>query len=75
MSPTATDNPGTMSVPQAARKLGISRGLAYELVAADQFPVRVIRAGSRRILVPIAEVDRALGISPTQAAPINDGGR
>jgi predicted DNA-binding transcriptional regulator AlpA len=56
-----------MSVPQAARKLGISRGLAYELAAKDRFPVRVIRAGSR-ILVPTAEVDRALGVSPPLAS-------
>jgi predicted DNA-binding transcriptional regulator AlpA len=66
MSPTATDRPGTMSVPQAAKKFGISRGLAYDLAAANQFPVRIIRAG-RRLLVPTAEVEKALGVSPVQA--------
>ena len=51
---------GTISVPEAGRRLGISRGHAYNLAAADQFPVRVIRAG-RRLLVPIADLDRVLG--------------
>ena len=58
---------GTISVPEAGRRLGISRGLAYALAATDQFPVRVIRAG-RRLLVPTAEVDRALGLRTEQAA-------
>ena len=51
----------TMTVPEAAKILGISRGLAYELIAAGRFPAPVIRAG-RRILVSAAGIDRQLGI-------------
>ena len=51
----------TMTVPEAAKILGISRGLAYELIAAGRFPAPIIRAG-RRILVPAAGIDRQLGI-------------
>jgi len=58
---------GTISIPEAARRLGISRGHAYELAAADMFPVRIIRAG-RRVLVPVAEVERALGLTGAPAA-------
>lgn len=37
----------------AASVLGIGRTLAYQLVAAGQFPVPVIRAGTR-VIVPVA---------------------
>ena len=40
----------TLSVEEAAAKLGISRSLAYELVREAKFPVTVIRCG-RRLLV------------------------
>ena len=36
----------------AAQVLGIGRSLAYELVATNQFPVPVIRAGTR-VVVPV----------------------
>ena len=41
----------TMSIPEVARALGISRGLAYELARRDQLPVRVLRLGERRLCV------------------------
>jgi len=37
----------TVDVPTAARFLGISRSTSYELCRTGQFPVRVIRVGSR----------------------------
>jgi hypothetical protein len=40
------------SLATAASVLGIGRTLAYQLVAAGQFPVPVVRAGSR-VLVPV----------------------
>jgi excisionase family DNA binding protein len=43
------DLPIVLSVPRAARLLGISKDLAYELVAADKLPA--IHLG-RRIVVP-----------------------
>lgn len=41
----------TISVERAARLLGISRGLGYELARQGKFPVPIVRAG-RRYLVP-----------------------
>lgn len=52
--------PRTVTLPEAARLLGIGKSLAYELVSRDQFPCRVIRAG-KRIVVPRRELDRLLG--------------
>lgn len=37
--------PPMLTVPQAARVLGIGRTLAYELVRTDAWPTPVIRAG------------------------------
>lgn len=42
----------TMTIPEAARALGISRGLAYELAKRDELPVKVIRIGNKRMVVP-----------------------
>lgn len=48
---TTSDHQGPLavSVPEAARLLGISRGLAYELVARGELPS--VRLG-RRLVVP-----------------------
>ncbi len=62
---TAKPARATQSIPQASRRLGISPGTGYELAARGEFPVRVIRAG-KRILVPTAEIDRALGLTPDE---------
>ena len=40
----------TMSIPEVAKALGISRGLAYDLARRDKLPVRVIRLGKRMVL-------------------------
>lgn len=45
--------PRMLTVPQAARMLGIGRTLAYELVRTDAWPTPVIRAG-RLIKIPTA---------------------
>ena len=47
----------TFSVPEAAEVLGISRALAYELVARKQLPA--VRLG-RRLLVPRHAIDTLL---------------
>ena len=61
---TAHERP-TMSVPEAAAVLGISRALAYELVRRGEIPA--VRLG-RRIIVPRVALDRlfrsAGGLSP-----------
>jgi excisionase family DNA binding protein len=48
----------TLNVDQAARMLGISRGLAYEMAKQNRLPI--IRCGHRRILVPRAALERML---------------
>ena len=57
----------TTDVPTAAQILGIGRTLAFHLVRTDEFPVRIMRIG-RRIVVPVPELLRALGVS-TESAP------
>lgn len=48
----------TMTVTAAAQLLGISRGLAYELVHRGE--LRAVRLG-RRLVVPVEAVDELLG--------------
>ena len=50
------------SIPEAARMLGISRGLAYELARSGQIPV--LRLG-KRLLVPKIALERMLGQTET----------
>lgn len=40
----------TISIPEAAKVLGISRGLAYDLARRDKLPVPVIKLGRRMVL-------------------------
>ena len=56
--------PATMSIPAAARLLGISRSAGYRAVANGQIPT--IRIG-RRLLVPTAKLHRLLGWLPDTA--------
>lgn len=48
----------TMSVPEMAKKLGVSRSLGYEMVKSGQMPA--LRLGLKRIVVPISAVERML---------------
>ena len=50
------------SIPETARMLGISRGLAYELARSGQIPV--LRLG-KRLLVPKIALERMLGQTET----------
>ena len=54
-----------LSVPEAAELLGISRALAYELVARGEIPS--IRLGWR-IVVPRVALHALVGIIDTEAA-------
>ena len=52
----------TVTVPEAAELLGISKGLAYALAKRDELPIKVLRCGrrlllSRRALVSLIEGD------------------
>lgn len=40
----------TMTIPEVAKALGISRNLAYELARRDALPVPVIKLGRRMVL-------------------------
>lgn len=56
-------DPGlTLTVDQAASVLGISRGLAYEMIRQDRLPS--VRLG-RRILVPRSALTRFLNEQST----------
>jgi excisionase family DNA binding protein len=63
-APTKADQRLTISVEEAGRLLGISRGLAYELVNRGDIPS--VRLG-RRIVVPRRALDRLLD-QPDDAA-------
>ena len=60
-----TNNRRAMTVSEAAAVLGISRGLAYQLVASGELPA--IRLG-RRIVVPQRAIDALLG-EPAEPSP------
>ena len=48
----------TIDIPECAKLLGISRGSAYELAAQGKLPV--IRLGARRMVVPVAALEKML---------------
>lgn len=55
----------TVSIPEAARLLGISRNLAYLAAARGEIPT--LKVG-RRVLVPTAALDQVLNRPPRNAA-------
>lgn len=48
----------TLSVTEAARRLGIGRNLCYEAIRRGEIPV--VRIGSKRLLVPVIALDQLL---------------
>ena len=52
-----SQNKLTITVPEAARMLGISRGLGYEMAREGTIPT--LRFG-RRVVVPLAAIERLL---------------
>jgi predicted DNA-binding transcriptional regulator AlpA len=55
-------------LPTAASILGLSRSAAYYLANRDEFPIPVIRAGSR-YRVPVAAILAALHLAPDPPSP------
>lgn len=57
--------PETVSVEAAARRLGLSRSLAYELARTGELcrGVPVLRFGARKLVVPRRAIDAALGVA------------
>ena len=67
-----TDNAETVSVGEAARRLGVGRSTAYAAVARGEIPA--LRFG-RRLVVPCAALDRLLrGETKVQPRPEDEGG-
>ncbi|TWE17011.1 DNA-binding protein [Kitasatospora atroaurantiaca] len=61
--------PTAVSVPTAARALGIGVNKAYELIKLGQFPVRLLTLGET-YKVPTASLRRVLGVEVhTQDSP------
>lgn len=61
--PDANETP-TVTVEEAGRLLGVSRGSAYEAAASGELPT--IRIG-RRLLVPVARLRAMLGADAQSA--------
>ena len=55
----------TMTVDEAAKCLGVSRTLAYEMVRRGELPS--LKLG-RRIVVPVPALERMLGIETLESA-------
>jgi excisionase family DNA binding protein len=66
MMTTYGNNTLTMTIPEAARALGISRGLAYELAKRDELPVKVIRIGNKRMVVPRQALETLLACKQSE---------
>lgn len=60
--------PLTMSIEEAAQRLGVSRGLAYEAARRGELPT--IRLG-RRLLVPTARLLELVGAQEMRAAGLS----
>ena len=57
----STSKPVVVEVPIAAQMLHVSDWAAYQAIRAGTFPVPIIRIG-RRIVVPLAPLERLLGL-------------
>jgi excisionase family DNA binding protein len=64
-------DPLTLTVEEAGRLLGISRGAAYRAAACGQIPT--IRVG-RRLLVPTARLHQLLGLTHDNGDAVTDDG-
>lgn len=50
----------TMTIPEVAKALGISRGTAYSLARQGLLPIPVIKLGSKRMVVSRHALERLL---------------
>lgn len=56
---TTPTKPLAVSLPEAARLLGISKSLAYKLAETGEIPT--IPLGERRKIVPMAALEKIIG--------------
>ena len=61
----------TYTVEEAATALGISRGLAYEMVREGRLPA--LRLGQRRLIIPRAALEGLLDLAPKLSASDTPG--
>ena len=66
MSASVSTDQRTVSIPAAAKELGISRGLAYQLARKNALPVPVIPLGGRRLAVSREALDALLSAGVAQ---------
>jgi predicted DNA-binding transcriptional regulator AlpA len=59
-TPPREIQPGTYSLREASRRLGISTTQSLRLHAAGEFPVPLFRLGTRKLFVRIAELEEWL---------------
>ncbi len=69
---TNEENRATLTIEEAAERLGISRTLAYELASRGHLPVPVLRLG-RRIVVSRLALERVLGAATAAPVETTDG--
>ena len=60
---------GTISLQDAAIRLGIGKSKAYEMASTGIFPCRVLRIG-RLYRIPKADMERLLGEREPVAEPV-----
>ena len=63
----------TMTIPELADALGISRNLAYTLARSDSLPVPVIHLGEKRMCVSRQAVTDLLSGNGNKAGVIENG--
>ena len=57
----------TITVDEAARRLGVGRNLGYQMAKRGQLPT--IRCGAKRLVVPLAAFERLLVESGLEGEP------
>lgn len=60
--------PASVPIVTAGRAFGMGRSGTFDAYHAGTFPCPVIKVGARRLVVPRAEILRALGIDDPAAA-------
>ena len=58
----------TVTVPEAAERLGVGANTLYEAIARGDGPIRGIKVG-RRVVISTAELDAVLMTVETNGAP------
>ena len=74
MTTTSPDAPILVSIPEAARRLGIGRTMMYARVLAPRGGVPVIRLGTAA-RVRLVDLERGFAEQAATAREANDGGR